>query len=50
MNKYYYEGKTKEQAEEFSQLLAFLIEVLTQKHQDFLWHVYMSLNLGSAAK
>jgi hypothetical protein len=27
---------TKEQAEEFSQLLAFLIEVLTQKHQDFL--------------
>lgn len=41
---------TKEQAEEFSQLLAFLIEALTEKHQDFLGQVYMQLNLGSTAK
>ncbi len=45
VNKY-----TKEQAEEFSQLLAFLIGALTEKHQDFLGQVYMSLNLGSATK
>lgn len=45
VNKY-----TKEQAEEFSQLLAFLISALTEKHQDFLGQVYMQLNLGSIAK
>lgn len=45
VNKY-----TKKQAEEFSQLLVFLIEALTEKHQDFLGQVYMSLNLGSSAK
>ena len=41
---------TKEQAEEFSQLLAFLINALTEKHQDFLGQVYMHLNLGNSAK
>ena len=41
---------TKEQAEEFSQLLAFLISALTEKHQDFLGQVYMQLNLGNSAK
>lgn len=41
---------TKEQAEEFSQLLAFLIGALTEKHQDFLGQVYMQLNLGNSAK
>lgn len=40
---------TKEQAEEFSQLLAFLIGVLTEKHQDFLGQIYMQLNLGNTA-
>lgn len=45
VNKY-----TKKQAEEFSQLLAFLIGALTEKHQDFLGQVYMSLNLGISAK
>ena len=41
---------TKKQAEEFSQLLAFLISALTEKHQDFLGQVYMQLNLGNSAK
>ena len=41
---------TKKQAEEFSQLLAFLIVALTKKHQDFLGQVYMQLNLGNSAK
>ena len=41
---------TKKQAEEFSQLLAFLINALTEKHQDFLGQVYMQLNLGNSAK
>lgn len=45
VNKY-----TKEQAEEFSQLLAFLVCALTEKHQDFLGQVYMQLNLGNSAK
>ena len=45
VNKY-----TKKQAEEFSQLLAFLINALTEKHQDFLGQVYMQLNLGNSAK
>jgi len=40
---------TKEQAEEFSKLLAFLVLRLEQESQDFLGQVYMSLNLGSQA-
>ena len=40
---------TKEQAEEFSKLLAFLVLGLEQDSQDFLGQVYMSLNLGSQA-
>ena len=40
---------TKEQAEEFSKLLAFLVLGLEQESQDFLGQVYMSLNLGSQA-
>lgn len=41
---------TKEQAEEFPKLLAFLVSVLEIEHQDFLGEVYMQLNLGSASK
>lgn len=44
VNKY-----TKKQAEEFSQLLAFLIGALSERHQDFLGQVYMRLNLGNTA-
>ncbi len=40
---------TKEQAEEYSQLLAFLIMALEEKHQDFLGQIYMKLNLGNVA-
>lgn len=40
---------TKGQAEEFSQLLAFLVLGLEQAPQDFLGQVFMSLNLGSQA-
>ena len=40
---------TKEQAEEFSKLLAFLVLGLEQDPQDFLGQVFMSLNLGSQA-
>lgn len=40
---------TKEQAEEFSKLLAFLVMALEEKHQDFLDQVYMQLNLGNVA-
>ena len=40
---------TKEQAENFSQLLAFLIMALEEKHQDFLGQIYMQLNLGNIA-
>lgn len=40
---------TKEQAEEFSKLFAFLVLGLEQESQDFLEQVYMSLNLGSQA-
>lgn len=40
---------TKEQAEEFSKLLAFLVLGLEQEPQDFLGQVFMSLNLGSQA-
>lgn len=43
VNKY-----TKEQAEEFSILLAFLVSALEQEHQDFLGEVFMQLNLGNA--
>lgn len=45
VNKY-----TKEQAEEFSILLAFLVSALEQEHQDFLGEVFMQLNLGNANK
>ena len=40
---------TKEQAEEFSKLLALLVMALEEKHQDFLGQVYMQLNLGNVA-
>ena len=40
---------TKEQAEEFPKLLAFLIEALEEKHQDFLGQVYMNFKLGNTA-
>lgn len=43
VNKY-----TKEQAEKFSILLAFLVSALEQEHQDFLGEVFMQLNLGNA--
>lgn len=39
---------TKEQAEEFSKLLALLVEALEEKYQDFLGQAYMKLNLGNA--
>lgn len=45
INKY-----TKEQAEEFSKLLALLVMGLEEKYQDFLGQVYMQLNLGNSAK
>ena len=38
----------KEQAEQFSQLLALLVSALSEQHQDFLGKVYMQLNLGNA--
>lgn len=41
---------TKEQAEEFPKLLAFLVSALDEKHQDFLGEVYMQMNLGNSAK
>ena len=40
---------TKEQAEEFSKLLALLVMALEEKHQDFLGQAYMQLNLGNVA-
>lgn len=40
---------TKEQVEEFSKLLAFLVEALEENHQDFLGQVFMQLNLGNNA-
>ena len=40
---------TKEQAEEFSKLLAFLVRALEEKYQDFLGEVFMRLNLGNSA-
>jgi len=41
---------TKEQAEEFSQLLALLVSALEEEHQDFLGEVFMQLNLPSPGK
>ena len=38
----------KEQAEQFSQLLALLVSTLSEQYQDFLGKVYMQLNLGNA--
>ena len=43
INKY-----NKEQANDFSQMFAFLVNALEQKFQDFLGQVYMQLNLGNA--
>ena len=40
---------TKEQAEDFSKLLAFLVEALEQEYQDFLGKVFMQMNFGSSA-
>lgn len=40
---------TKEQAEEFSKLLALLVMALEEKTQDFLGQVYMQLNLSNVA-
>ena len=41
---------TKEQAVEFSKLLAFLVKGLEQKHQDFLGQIFMELGFGNAKK
>lgn len=41
---------SKEQAEEFSKLLALLISALEEKHQDFLGKVFSDLNLGKSDK
>ena len=38
----------KEQAEQFSKLLALLVSALSENFQDFLGKVYMQLNLGNA--
>lgn len=38
----------KEQAEQFSKLLALLVSALSEQYQDFLGKVYMQLNLGNA--
>lgn len=40
---------SKEQAEDFPRLLAFLVKSLEEKYQDFLGQVYMNLNLGNNA-
>lgn len=40
---------TKEQANEFSQMLALLVTALDNEFQDFLGKVYMSLKIGSSA-
>lgn len=40
---------TKEQANEFSQMLALLVSALENEFQDFLGKVYMSLKIGSSA-
>ena len=41
---------TKEQAENFSKLLALLVMGLEEKHQDILGHVFSELNLGNSNK
>lgn len=41
---------TKEQAEEFSKLLALLISALEEKHQDFLGQIFSNLNLDNSNK
>ena len=41
---------TKEQAEEFSKLLALLISALEEKYQDFLGQIFSNLNLGNSNK
>lgn len=40
---------TKEQANEFSQMLALLVSALENEFQDFLGKIYMSLKIGSSA-
>lgn len=40
---------TKEQANEFSQMLALLVSALENEFQDFLGTIYMSLKIGSSA-
>ncbi len=44
INKY-----NKEQANEFSQMLALLVNALEEKYQDFLGQVYMQLNISNKA-
>ena len=39
----------KEQANDFSQMLALLVTVLEEKYQDFLGQVYMQLNISNKA-
>ena len=48
--KYTISNYNKEQAEEFSKLLAFLVCGLEEQHFDFLGQVFSILNLGNAAK
>lgn len=48
--KYIINQYTKEQAEDFSQLLAFLVAALEEKHQDFLGQVFAMNNIGNANK
>ena len=48
--KYIISQYTKEQAEEFSKLLALLVLGLEEKHQDFLGQVFSELNLGNSNK
>lgn len=47
--KYIISQYNKEQAEEFSKLLAFLVMALEEKYQDFLGEVFMRLNLGNSS-
>ena len=41
---------TKEQANEFSQMLALIVLALDEKHQDFLGQVFSASNFGNARK
>ena len=45
--KYTISKYTKEQAEEFPKLLAFLVSAFEEEYQDFLGEVFMQLNLGN---